>query len=325
MMFAMTDLLLLLRAMNDPTRLRILRLIGRMELAIGEVATLLAQSQPRISRHVRILAEAGLVDRHKEGAWVFLRPGPALLLPSVSALLNDSAFAADQKTEQDMERLGAVRAERARAAAQWFSAHAAEWDSIRSLHIPEEAVEAAILDSLGDAPLGRMLDIGTGTGRMTELLAARASHVVAVDNSPEMLRLARAKFANSGNERLADPEQVALQLGDFNALPLDDASIDFAILHQVLHFAQMPEQVVAEVARVLAPGGRVLIIDFAPHDLEELRDKHAHARLGFADDSMARWFHDGGLIPSDTRSLEGNVLSVRLWTAHKPPLPAPNI
>jgi ubiquinone/menaquinone biosynthesis C-methylase UbiE/DNA-binding transcriptional ArsR family regulator len=297
------------RALADPTRLRIFRLLRSMELAVGEIAQVVGQSQPRVSRHVRILVEAGLVDRRREGSWVFLTPGQG---QAARAMLDWFDIVAPSAEEQlwmdaDLARLAAVRADRAHAAALYFAEHAEEWDAIRSLHVPEAEVESAMTALLGTRPLGRLLDVGTGTGRMAELFGSRAASVVAIDRSPDMLRVARAKIPAK------DADKFRLMVGDFNDLPLEDEMADTAILHQVLHYAQAPEHVVSEVARVLAPGGMFMIVDFAPHDVEELRTRAAHARLGFSDEQIAAWFAQSGVETVAVEALSGAALTVKIW------------
>lgn len=309
----MTELLTLLRALADPTRLRIACLIRQMDLAVGEVVQVLNQSQPRISRHVKILAEAGLVERRKEGAWVFLRPGPMLADGALAELLDREAATPDYSA--DRQALQNVRESRADAARRWFADHAGEWDRLRALHISEAEVESAMAELIGDEAIGTLIDIGTGTGRMIELFGDRAENAIAVDNSPEMLRLARTKLSSGGADNAL--AEVDLRIGDFGELPVKDGSADLAIMHQVLHYAHEPAPVVAEAARVLTPGGRLLIADFAPHDKEELRADHAHARLGFSDDAMARWFDAAGLQYVADKSLDGGELTVRLWLGRK--------
>ncbi len=313
----MTHLLPVLKALADPTRLRIARLVSQIEMAVGELAELLEQSQPRISRHVRILDEAGIVERRKEGAWVFLRPGPAFADLPLTALIMAGEDYGDAAMEADRVMLTQLRAERAAQAAAWFDSHAVEWDRMRALYIAEAEVEVAIADMVKGLPITRLIDIGTGTGRMIELLGPNAAHIIGIDKSAEMLRLARAKLSSGEVTALSDPAQVDLRIGDFNDLPVADAAADFAILHQVLHFAQHPAKVVAEAARILAPGGHLLVADFAPHDQEELRRDFAHARLGFDDDTLARWFRQYGLKPLKDISLHGGALTVRLWLAQK--------
>ena len=313
----MTIALDIFRALADATRLRILALLRSMELSVGELAQVLGQSQPRVSRHVKILCDAGLAERRKEGSWVFVALGkPARVEPVLASLDSWGKLESDHWAVADAARLAAVRADRAASAAGWFEANAGQWDAIRSLHIAESEVEAAISQILGEAPIGQLIDIGTGTGRMLELFAARAEYALGIDRSSEMLRLARAKLSERG---LANAE---LRQADLYALPLGDGAADVAILHHVLHFAQQPGAAIAEAARVLSPGGRLLIADFAPHDREELRTRDAHTRLGFSDEQIAAWFDAAGLMPARTETLKGGELTVKLWLARKTELGA---
>ncbi len=299
------------RALADPTRLRIVALLRAMELSVGELAQVLGQSQPRVSRHIRILVDAGLASRRREGSWVFLAPAPSSVTVPLFALLDAAVSdAGDHWARADTARLAAVRADRTAAAAQYFAQHADQWDAIRSLHVADSAVEQRMHAMLG-ASVGRLVDIGTGTGRMIELFGAVAQSAIGVDRSPEMLRLARAKLDGS--------RQCELRQGDISALPLDDGCADTVILHQVLHFIPAPEAALAEAARLLAPGGRILIADFAPHEREELRTQDAHARLGFSDRQIATWLAAAGLSLTDTQTLDGGELTVKLWMGTRPP------
>lgn len=313
----MTLALDIFRALADGTRLRILALLRSMELSVGELAQVLGQSQPRVSRHVKILCDAGLAERRKEGSWVFVALGaPAKVDPLLASLDQWGKLEPDHWTVADAARLAAVRADRASSAAVWFEANAGQWDAIRSLHIAESEVEMAMSAILGlegeeGAPIGQLIDIGTGTGRMLELFAGRAKAALGIDRSSEMLRLARAKLSERG---LAN---IELRQADLYALPLGDGEADAAILHHVLHFAQQPGAAIAEAARVLSDGGRLLIADFAPHDREELRTRDAHTRLGFSDEQIAAWFDAAGLVPARTETLEGGELTVKLWLARK--------
>jgi ArsR family transcriptional regulator len=301
------------RSLADPTRLRILALLRAMELSVGELAQVLGQSQPRVSRHVKILIDAGLAERRKEGSWVFLRLGPAERIAPLSALLDrwTAMDGADPWEVADAARLAAVRADRTAAAERWFANHAAQWDELRSLHIGEGEVEAAITRALKGCTIGRLIDIGTGTGRMIELFGPEADSALGVDRSPEMLRVARAKLADAGFA-------AELRQGDMYALPLEASSADTVIIHQVLHYAQQPAAVVAEAARILAPGGRLLIVDFAPHDREELRARDAHARLGFSDEAMIEWLSGAGLQGRVVEHLQGGELTVTIWAGDQP-------
>jgi ubiquinone/menaquinone biosynthesis C-methylase UbiE len=306
-------------ALADPTRLRILMLLRAMELSVGELAQVLGQSQPRVSRHVRILIDAGLAERRKEGSWVFLSLGARPRTEPLLQLLDrwTDIDGADPWTAADAARLAAVRADRAAAATRYFASHARDWDALRSLHVAESEVEAAIARALGvgagdGAAIGRLVDIGTGTGRMIELFAPGADQALGIDRSPEMLRLARAKLAEAGLDA------VELRQGDMYSLPLKAESADTVIIHQVLHYAQNPAAAVAEAARLLSPGGRLLIVDFAPHEREELRTMGAHVRLGFADEAMVRHMEEAGLDGRVVEHLEGGELTVTIWLGVRP-------
>jgi ArsR family transcriptional regulator len=301
----------LLQALADPTRLRILALLRRMELSVGELAQLLEQSQPRVSRHVRILADAGAVERRKEGSWVFLTISDHERTAPMFALID--AWVDDRSNgvfDADASKLDHIRSERAEAASRYFTSHAEVWDQIRSLHVAESEVEQAIARALGDETLGRLVDIGTGTGRMIELFGRDADHAIGIDRSSEMLRLARVKLQAAG---IAS----SLRQGDMNALPLDDGSADTVIIHQVLHYAHSPAAAVEEAGRVLDDGGRLLVIDFAAHEREELRATDAHIRLGFDDETMAGWFRAAGLTVDKVEHLKGGELTVTLWRGLK--------
>ena len=303
------------QSLADPSRLRILALLRNMELSVGELAQVLGQSQPRVSRHLKVLADAGLVERRKEGSWVFLALSDPERTNPLFALLDAWAAApVEQSFAEDAARLVAVRADRAKAAARYFAVHAEVWDSIRSLHVAETEVERAIDRALGERSLGKLIDVGTGTGRMIELFGPRAEQAIGIDRSSEMLRLARVKLEGVGIP-------LSLRQGDMYALPLQDGSADCVIIHQVLHYAQAPATAVTEAARVLAPGGRLLVVDFAPHDREELRDRDAHLRLGFDDETMAGWFEAAGLAVDHVEHLKGGELTVTLWRGAKQDVP----
>ncbi len=306
------------RALADPTRLRIIALLRAMELSVGELAQVLAQSQPRVSRHVKILCDAGLAHRRKEGSWVFLCPGSDERMAPLYAALDQWAAVdgEDHWIIADSARLAAVRSDRAASAQAYFALHAEHWDAIRSLQVAEANVEAAMAALLGKGTLGRLVDIGTGTGRMIELFGAQASQSIGIDRSPEMLRLARAKLAEQAGTGQAGMA-AELRQGDITRLALDEASADTVILHQVMHFLPAPELAVAEAGRILATGGRLLVVDFAPHDREDLRTRDAHSRLGFSDDQMSAWFAKAGLALDQSEELAGSELTVKLWLGAK--------
>ena len=299
------------QALADPTRLRIVALLRIMELSVGELAQILGQSQPRVSRHLKILADAGVLERRKEGSWVFLTLADSERIEPMFGLIDGWS---DDSTQAlfafDAARTETIRADRAEAANRYFAGHAEVWDQIRSLHAAETEVERAIDEALGESPLGRLVDVGTGTGRMIELFGPRASQAVGIDRSSEMLRLARVKLEAAG---IAS----SLRQGDMYALPLADGSADTIVIHQVLHYAHSPASAIVEAARVLAPGGILLVVDFAAHDREELRLTDAHIRLGFDDEVMAGWFAAAGLTVDRIEHLQGGELTVTLWRGIK--------
>jgi ubiquinone/menaquinone biosynthesis C-methylase UbiE/DNA-binding transcriptional ArsR family regulator len=308
-----------LKATAEATRLRILALLAEAELTVSDLTAILRQSQPRISRHLRLLAEAGLVERFREGSWAFFRLGEREDAAKLARELIVHLDPEDVTLSRDRERLAAVRAQRAQAAQNYFRRHAVEWDRIRKLHVADEAVEAAIIGALADAPVRTLLDLGTGTGRMLELLAPQIERGLGLDLSLDMLSLARARLDRAGLRH------CSVRQGDIYDLALPKDSFDAVVIHQVLHFLEDGARAIEEAARVLRPGGRLLVVDFAPHDLEFLRDEHAHRRLGFAPETVAQWMKGAGLTIMLQRSLppepasEGKI-AVSLWLARDPRL-----
>lgn len=304
---------LLFQALSDPVRLRILHLLREMELSVGELAQTLAQGQPKISRHVKVLIECGLVDRRKEGNWVFLRLGePALVAPAFTLLDRwAEAHGRNPWLAADAARLTAINAERSAEASAYFAAHAAEWDRLRGLHVATQDVDEAILRAIGDHRVGQLVDIGTGTGTMIRLLADRANYMIGIDRSPEMLRFGRARLLQDGITK------AELRQGDMNALDLPSGSADTVVLHQVLHYAPRPASVIAEAARILKSNGMLIVVDVAPHDREDLRREHAHARLGFGDEEVLEYMRAAQLSGRVAAHLSGGALTVAIWSASR--------
>jgi ubiquinone/menaquinone biosynthesis C-methylase UbiE len=315
-----------LNAAGEETRLRLLALLAQSELTVSEVVTILGQSQPRISRHLKLLVEAGLIERRREGAWAFFRLASA---PDAGALASDIVNWLDPEDPvlaEDRLRLAEVRHARADTAARYFAAHAAEWDDIRSRHVPEAQVEAAMREAVGARPVRRLVDLGAGAGRMLEIFAPLAQRAIGVDLSSAMLAVARGRLEETGLNN------VQLRQGDMYALPIERNSADLAIMHQVLHYLDDPARAIREAARILAPGGRLLVVDFAPHHEEALRDKHAHRRLGFSNEEISGLLAQAGLEPVLLRELapsssDSAKLTVSLWLARDPrmiadPVPA---
>jgi ubiquinone/menaquinone biosynthesis C-methylase UbiE/DNA-binding transcriptional ArsR family regulator len=303
-----------LKAAGEETRLRILALVAEAELTVSDLTDILRQSQPRISRHLKLLAEAGLVERFREGTWAFFRLAEHGNGATVARALVDHLNPADQTIARDRARLASVRATRAAAAQAYFRAHAAQWDRIRKLHVADDAVEDAIRAALGDKPFRSLLDLGTGTGRMLELFGPEIERGLGIDLSLDMLQLARDRLERAGLKN------CSVRQGDLYDLPLANDSFDVVILHQVLHFLDDGARAIHEAARVLRPGGRLLVVDFAPHEQEFLREQFAHRRLGFARETVLQWMTSSGLEPVLHKSLapepgtDGKI-AVSLWLA----------
>lgn len=319
----MDELLSGLRAAAESTRVRILFILSHGEANVSELTQILGQSQPRVSRHLKLMTEAGLISRHKEGNWVLFRlseegPGGALARAIVGMLP-----AADPVLSGDLARLEDIRRSRAEAAARYFKENAAEWEKLRSLHVREEDVEQAMLRLAGSRPVRLHADLGTGTGAVLRRFAPLAAQSIGIDSSREMLAIARVNLEAAGLRH------VQVRHGEIYALPFPDGFCDFVTIHQVLHYLDEPARALAEAARILEPGGRILIVDFAPHDLDELRTEHAHRRLGIAAEQMAQWLARAGLdlvrhevLPPPWRK-EGTGLTVSLWLATARPSPSP--
>jgi ubiquinone/menaquinone biosynthesis C-methylase UbiE len=301
-----------LKATAEETRLRILALLADNELTVSDLTEILRQSQPRISRHLRLLAEARLVERFREGSWAFFRLVEQGEAAELARTLIGRLDPADRIIGRDRERLAAVRAARMRAAQDYFRRHAAEWDEIRRLHVADEAVEDALRAALADRPFRSLLDLGTGTGRMLELFGPQIERGLGIDLSRDMLALAQARLDR------AELKHCSVRHGDIFNLAMAPDSFDVIIIHQVLHFLDDGARAIRDAARLLRPQGRLIVVDFAPHDLEFLREQHAHRRLGFAGETVTQWLEQAGLEPALYRNFppepgsEGKI-AMSLW------------
>ncbi|QQP88453.1 metalloregulator ArsR/SmtB family transcription factor [Skermanella sp. TT6] len=315
----MDSLLTALKAAAEPTRLRLMALCAQGELTVTELTQILGQSQPRVSRHLKLLCDAGLLDRFREGTWAFYRLAERGAFADLARTLIDAVPRDDATLALDLERLNAIKRARAEAAADYFRENAARWHEMRSLHVPEREVEAALLRLFPASGIQDLLDLGTGTGRMLELLAPRAERALGIDLSREMLAIARANLERAGLRN------CQVRQSDMYQLPLPSASFDAVVIHQVLHFVEEPADVLAEAARVLRPGGRLVIVDFARHDLESLRTEHAHRRLGFGDEEVTGWLRAAGMAAGPVVRLPGDPLTVNLWPATREDGPRPAV
>ncbi|MEQ1649681.1 MAG: metalloregulator ArsR/SmtB family transcription factor [Hyphomicrobiaceae bacterium] len=325
-MLSSSDLVMALKAAAEPTRLRILALLAEGELNVKDLTRILGQSQPRISRHLKLLAEAGLVERSREGSWVYFRlpvaPMPAanpLRVPETLAARLLGALASDDAVlVRDRQRAEAVKREREEAAQTYFESQAGDWDRIRVLHVEDAKVERAMRETLGAGPFEMLVDLGTGTGRILELFQDQYRRGIGLDLNPAMLAYARTKLDRGG------VGHAQVRQGDIYDVPFDDGVAQAVIIHQILHFLVDPARAVMEAARIVAPGGQLLIVDFAPHELEFLREAHAHERLGFSRQVVSQWLADAGLDVEKTldlapeRSAVGDRLTVSLWLARRP-------
>jgi ubiquinone/menaquinone biosynthesis C-methylase UbiE/DNA-binding transcriptional ArsR family regulator len=303
-----------LRAAGEQTRLRVLALLTEGELAVGELAQALDQSQPRVSRHLKLLAEAGLVERAPEGAWVFYRlPRAHTTERHFAEALLGMLDADDPILARDAERLSEVRAARDEMAAQYFERNAADWERVRALHLPEADIDSAIVTAAGKGPFELMVDVGVGQGRMIQLFADRVGRAEGFDTSRQMLAIARASLDGL-------KAKAAVRFGDAYAPPIEAGAADLVTIHQVLHFLSDPGRAVAEASRMLKRGGRLVIVDFAPHQLEFLREEHAHRRLGFADADITEWCEAAGVAKLKTTTLapaKRGALTVKIWAGDK--------
>lgn len=311
-----------LKAAAEPTRLRILALLATGELNVKDLTRILGQSQPRLSRHLKLLADAGLVERAREGSWVYFRL-PLAVDSMAHALLRD-LDRGDPVIARDRLRLESVKQEREQAAQEYFATQAGDWDRIRTLHVAEADVETAMRETIGSGPIELLVDIGTGTGRMLELFADRYVRGLGFDLSTAMLAYARPKLERAGITH------AQVRQGDIYDLPLADGVAGAVVMHQILHFLSDPARAIAEAARLLAPGGKLLIVDFAPHEHEFLRETQRHARLGFDKATVSQWLTVAGLDVVGTRALTppardaDGLMTVSLWVASRALQPPSN-
>ena len=232
-----------LRAAGEGTRLRVLALLAEAELTVSDLTEILRQSQPRISRHLKLLTEAGLIERYREGSWAFFRLGEHSAAAELAHALIGRLDPADPVITRDRERLVAVRAARAAAAQEYFRAHAAEWDRIRRLHVADAAVEDAVGAALAERPFRSLLDLGTGTGRMLELFGPQIQRGLGIDLSLDMLLIARARLERAGLRH------CSVRQGDIYDLSLPRDTFDVVIVHQVLHFLDDGARAIREIGR----------------------------------------------------------------------------
>ncbi len=299
---------LALKTLGHTERLRILALLSRGELTVSELVQILKLSQPRVTQYIISLETAGIIERLKEGSWVFSRISRGN--EAVSAIVATTLATLPQNNpvmQQDLKRLEDVRAERSKAAEAFFASVANDRSQLGDEYLPQADIEAKMRELLGAGPFDYMVDLGTGTGRMLEVFSDRILRGSGIDNNAQMLKVARSK--------LAAREHIAVRQGDLLAAPLADGVADLVSLHQVLHYLEDPQEAITEAARLLTPGGQLLIVDYEDHDRDEFRTDYAHRRLGFSDTDMRNWLSAAGLSLTavETIPTRDNRPDVRIW------------
>jgi len=301
---------LVLKTLGHPERLRILTVLSRGELTVSEIVQILNLSQPRVTQYIKSLETAGIIERLKEGSWVFsrIKRGNA----SVSAIVATTLAtlpANDPILEADLRRLEDVRAVRSIAADAFFANVANDSGTLGDEYIPKANIEKMLLKMTGKGPFAYMVDLGTGTGRMLEVFADRVTRGSGIDNNAHMLKVARHKLAENNYNH------IRVRQGDLSSTPLAGGQADLVTLHQVLHYLDDPLSAILEAARLLSPTGIILIADFEAHNQEEFREDYAHRRLGFEDKDLEDWFLVAGLHLNgiETIKTQGNRPNVKIW------------
>jgi ubiquinone/menaquinone biosynthesis C-methylase UbiE len=274
-------------ALADTTRARLLLVLERHELTVGEMCAVLQLPQSTVSRHLKVLQDEGWIAARAEGTSRRYRMAAEGLEPAARRLwqvVREQA-AALPAAEDDARRLRTVLAERETKSQRFFSSAAGQWDRLRAELFGQRAEVVGLLGLVDDA--WTVGDLGCGTGQVAAILAPFVRAVVAVDNSPAMLTAAR--------ERLKDLANVDVRAGDLEALPLDDGALDAAVLVLVLPYVEAPGDVLAEAARALRPGGRLLVVDMMPHGRDEFRQTLGHLWQGFGEEQARGWAADAGL------------------------------
>ena len=310
-MAELTELVGVLKAAGEGTRLRLLALLADGDHSVKDLTEILKQSQPRVSRHLKLLADAGLIQRNAEGAWAYYGLAEDGDGAALAQWLIERIDHRDADRRRDIERQQAVRSSQQALATEYFAKVASSWDLLKTLHVPEEAVEAAVVEALGGRKVDTLIDLGTGTGRMLELLSGSYKRGIGLDSSREMLAVARSRLASSGIAH------AQVRLGDIGDPDVVVGPADVIVIHQVLHYFDDPGRMLAQARRLLKPGGEMIIVDFAPHNLEFLRSEHAHRRLGLSQGQMSGWAAAAGLDIAGTREFPSqdneNGLTVCLW------------
>ena len=304
-----------LKTLGHPDRLRILALLSQGELTVSELVQILGLSQPRVTQYIKSLEQVGIVERMREGSWVFSRlkrgqqANSAILAATLAALAGENAL-----LDSDRDSLNKVRDDRSRQAEAFFASVANDLDQLGHEYLPQADIETALLSLVPGQEFSRMVDLGTGTGGMLKLFAPHIRSGVGVDDSVEMLRVARHTLSDDAYMH------ISIQQADLQDAPLKDGAADLVTLHQVLHFLEEPARAVNEAARLLVDDGHLLITDFALHDFDSYHEKYSHRRLGFSDQDMHQLLSDYGFELDQVRTLPASgptTPDVKIWHAIK--------
>jgi len=274
------------KALADPTRLRLIAILDRGEFTVQELVEILAMGQSRVSRHLKILLEAGILMVKREGTWAYYRLAIASSPLSQQLPLLRESFAGQDQVGRDVQAAAGVLAHRRRRSQAFFDRHAHQWDHLVRELLPTPDYREQLLAAV--PPCETLVEVGVGTGSLLEPLSRRARAVIGVDHSPAMLQAARDAL------RVATLVNVDLRLGEMEHLPLESSVADVVLLNMVLHHAASPEAVIDEMARVLRPGGRLLVVDLLRHQSEWVREKLADQWLGFTCDEVCDWSRRAG-------------------------------
>ena len=307
----MEELLRQLRAAAEPTRLRIIALCGHAELSVGDFVAILGQSQPRVSRHLKLLVDAGLLIRNKEGSRAYYRLLESDKNAQLSQVLNDLMDESDPMLVLDLSRLGIIRSERARFVDNYFDEFAGEQSRLSQISADEELISQLLLQYVQQENIGELLDVGTGNGRMLLLLGSKIEKAIGIDNSREMLAIART------NLEQADLKNCQVRIGDMYRLPFAENRFGLITINSLLRYAEKPKDVLTEATRVLKPGGILFIVDFSDHGLTELRDEYGHRWLGFSKDEMLNMLDGDTITIESINFFKGEVLTVCVWKGQK--------
>jgi len=305
----MDKLLQGLRAIAEGTRLRLLGLCAHAELSVTDLMEILGQSQPRVSRHLKLLVEAGLLTRHQEGPWAYYRLADNDENGALARMIVDLLPENDPVHALDLKRLQGLTEEWTKRASDFFSRNAEQWEKIRALHVNQATLDQALLELMAEQKVESLLDLGTGTGHILQLAGETVQRAVGIDQSREMLNVARANLFRAGLKH------CQVRQADISQLPFSDQQFDVVTLQMVLHYVDRPGAALREAARVVSPNGRLIVVDFAPHNRSDLRSEFAHRWLGFSSDEIGAWCSHAGMTASEWRRLEGSDLTVVIWSA----------